>query len=426
VETELFNKLFHLLQGLRQTADGERLYAQIVNGNRERAAIQVSVNRAFFDFVNTALRQYAKKPESDAATQRQADYIQQFISTYLGAYRTALPAWRPLYLKKGSVRNSVLSAKAFEQHVASMLWAARDQDVPGEPEALMAPSERPALPAPAAPAEQRAEQDYAAVNTRADELRMLRETVVEKISSVIGHNQDFLAQLHFLQQFMEQEDDQDMDQLRELMAAGTDELLAGHRELDEKLNQARATLDAMHAREQQIQSEVNKLLQGGLTDPVTGLPNRSAFVGRLEVEIDRAGRHTSPLALAILEVNADDRMGEPGSATFDEVMHIYANKILSQFRAYDMVARYGDRQFALLLPSAGEQQLNSALRNARQRLALTSYQPQGRKATPPGFIAGVAWLLSGEPAESFLARADHALRNGDGHAPAWAESALGT
>ena len=431
VEAELFAKLFELIHELKQTPDGVQLYTRIAGGYHERSAIQGSVNRAFFEYTITLLKQYTKKSKIDPATRVRADQILRFVITYLEAYHAELPAWRPVH---GAARgidhtphNLLRTRKSFEQQVASMLWATRNE-LPKHASSYPPPTPKkpvvsPVMAPPAPVSSVGPSVSSLVLHSAYSDLKKQRDGLAARISSAIGQNLDFVAQLKFLQQVLQQKDVPDSGQLHELMSDGTDELIISYRELGDNLHQAKDTLDAIQAHELQIQSEVNKILLTTLTDESSIIPNRAAFMHRLEGEIDRAKRHGNPLALAIIEPDIiHGATAGPGAS--DAIVRIYASSVLSRFRAYDVVARYSDREFAILLPNAGEEQTLSALRNAQHHAATTFYQHNGKRLTPPTFSSGVAWYLPDEPADRFLARADNALQNARKSGPSWIETAL--
>ncbi len=420
VEAELFTKLFELIQELKLTPDGAHLYAQIANGYHERAAIQGSVNRAFFEYAVTVLKQSAKQSKVDPATRTRADYILRFIITYLEAYNVELPTWRPVQPAGSKSTSLFLSGKTFVQHIASMLWTARN-----EFRRYPATTPVPTIKTPAPPAQPDTQTDtpVPAAAPNDDELRQQREALAVKISGAIDQNLDFVAQLRFLHQVLRQDEQEDIDQLRELMAEGTDELIASYLELGENLYQAKTELDAIHASEPPPQTGGGNILQVTSLDEFTGLPNRATFLRHLEAEIDRAKRHGSPLALAIIK---PDKTGGHATATpaDGEVLRTYAQSVLSRFRAYDLVARYSEEEFALLLPNIGEDQALSVLRNTQQRVTAASSHINDPQQKLPGFSSGLACYLSGESAEQFQARAASALKQVRKSSPNWIEAAL--
>ncbi len=86
-------------------------------------------------------------------------------------------------------------------------------------------------------------------------------------------------------------------------------------------------------------------------DPLTGLPDREAFIEKLELEVERFRRYNRTFGLAILAI---DRLGEITSSgdsnARDAIIKGVADVIKSNVRFNDIVGRYDDDQFALILP----------------------------------------------------------------------------
>jgi len=86
-------------------------------------------------------------------------------------------------------------------------------------------------------------------------------------------------------------------------------------------------------------------------DPLTGLPDRKGFIEKLELEVQRFRRYNRTFGLAILAV---DRLGEIKSSgdsnARDAIIKGVADAIKSNVRRNDVVGRYDDDQFALILP----------------------------------------------------------------------------
>ncbi len=105
------------------------------------------------------------------------------------------------------------------------------------------------------------------------------------------------------------------------------------------------------------------------TDGLTGLPNRRAFVEKLDEMLHRASRFGTPVSLLILDVdkfkNVNDTYGHPVG---DQVLRRLAGLLHESVReAVDMAARYGGEEFALLLentPHDGALNLAERLRAA--------------------------------------------------------------
>ncbi len=90
-------------------------------------------------------------------------------------------------------------------------------------------------------------------------------------------------------------------------------------------------------------------------DPLTGLPNRLAFIERVQARLQRArmrARKAAPEALALLFIDLDHfkRVNDSlGHSVGDVLLQTVAERITGALRAGDLVARFGGDEFVLLL-----------------------------------------------------------------------------
>jgi diguanylate cyclase (GGDEF)-like protein len=87
------------------------------------------------------------------------------------------------------------------------------------------------------------------------------------------------------------------------------------------------------------------------TDRLTGLANRVTFERMLELEIARATRQGSPLAVVLLDIDGLTGITEQqGGRVADEVLRHVAAAIADRVRLLDTVARFGDDEFVVIAP----------------------------------------------------------------------------
>jgi len=151
----------------------------------------------------------------------------------------------------------------------------------------------------------------------------------------------------------------------------------------------------------------NKLLEvQTVTDPLTGLFNRRAFLAKLEEESERARRHGLPLSLALLDVDAfksyNDTYGHPAG---DEVLKRVAQVLQGHKRRTDFVARHGGEEFAVILVNTDE--AGGRILAERFRQAIEKANWRDRPVTASfGLAAAVG---SEQPTSSLINDADRAL-----------------
>jgi diguanylate cyclase (GGDEF)-like protein len=86
-------------------------------------------------------------------------------------------------------------------------------------------------------------------------------------------------------------------------------------------------------------------------DPMTGLYNRSYFIGRLEEEFSRSRRYRSPLSCVLLDIDHLRRITDTlGQMTGDDVIRRVTELLQHQVRREDVLARTSADGFGTILP----------------------------------------------------------------------------
>lgn len=152
---------------------------------------------------------------------------------------------------------------------------------------------------------------------------------------------------------------------------------------------------------------------GGPPDTAAASPGpRQAFDERLQAEWLRAGRAQLPLSLLLIEVDHFPtylaHLGAPGAdACLNQIAAQLAHAV---FRPTDLVARYGESQFAIVLPTheAGARVVAARVRHAVNGLALPHRGGEGDIVT---VSIGVAALTPApeQPAAGLVTLAEDAL-----------------
>jgi diguanylate cyclase (GGDEF)-like protein len=139
-------------------------------------------------------------------------------------------------------------------------------------------------------------------------------------------------------------------------------------------------------------------------DPLTGLANRRTFDRVLELEIARAARQQSEVAVAVFDVDAFRATNDAvGHAAGDDILRAVAAVLAEQVRLVDTVARIGGDEFVVIAPGSGGLAVADRVIRAIQALPAIG----GR---PISVSAGVArFPLDGASADELVAGALDAL-----------------
>ena len=120
-----------------------------------------------------------------------------------------------------------------------------------------------------------------------------------------------------------------------------------------------------------------------ITDELTGVHNHGYFRKRVEEEIKRADRYNRPLSLVMIDVDQFKEYNDiQGHQMGDEVLKGIANTLKRWTRLIDVVSRYGEDEFAVILPETDEEGSMTVARRLKRRIEDTyfpfeSSQPSG-------------------------------------------------
>ncbi len=135
------------------------------------------------------------------------------------------------------------------------------------------------------------------------------------------------------------------------------------------------------------------------SDALTGLPNRRALDDQLPREMSRALRMSTPLCLAIIDIDHFKAYNDThGHLAGDAVLRDCAAAWDTELRGEDTIVRFGGEEFLVIVPGCEPSDASAIV----ERL---------RAATPDGQTcsAGLARWVAGESVDDLVARADAAL-----------------
>lgn len=153
------------------------------------------------------------------------------------------------------------------------------------------------------------------------------------------------------------------------------------------------------------------------TDDLTGLHNRKFLLERLESEMSRAKRYKTPVSCILFDLDffkvVNDMYGyEWGDVLLKKIAEMLSNLA----RKEDVVTRYGDEEFMVILPETSEENAFIFAERFRRDVEKMSFIPAGEDERHPvkisGGIATYPHLEEvDENANSLIRYAEHALYN---------------
>jgi diguanylate cyclase (GGDEF)-like protein len=147
-------------------------------------------------------------------------------------------------------------------------------------------------------------------------------------------------------------------------------------------------------------------VRAALTDDLTGLPNRRAFLRRLTVAVRQARAGGAPLTLALLDVTGHEPAGPDAGCRHvdDDLLGEVAQVLADGGRVGTEAFRLGSSSFALLLADTDADQAYAVTRELRDRIEAA--------AGPLSGVAGLCVLGPDSPdADALLAGAEAALQD---------------
>jgi diguanylate cyclase (GGDEF)-like protein/putative nucleotidyltransferase with HDIG domain len=110
-------------------------------------------------------------------------------------------------------------------------------------------------------------------------------------------------------------------------------------------------------------------------EPKTGLYNARFFADTLSTELERADKFNRPLTVVMADVDLLRNINNNyGHLAGDTVLIGIANTLREFVRDYDIVARFGGEEYAILMPETTLQQALPLIEQLRHKVATTAYE----------------------------------------------------
>lgn len=153
------------------------------------------------------------------------------------------------------------------------------------------------------------------------------------------------------------------------------------------------------------------------TDELTGLFNRKYLHQRLEAELSRSKRYNISISCLLLDIDNFKVINDMyGYDTGDILLKKLAEIMTNHVRKEDVLTRYGDEEFIILLPNTDEEHAFLFAERLRRDISKMEFIPEGEEEPHPisvsGGVSSYPFLANvDEDANTLIRYAEHALYN---------------
>jgi len=213
----------------------------------------------------------------------------------------------------------------------------------------------------------------------------------------------------------------DLQQLKEALSSRLDQFatqMEAFRDAEEnRYRESQRQLREMGQRVRNLEQEADDLRSKlefahdhAFTDPLTGLPNATAYAERAVLEEKRWQRFRQAVSLAVWDIDDFRAITERFGRTAGEKLLGFVGRILvGAVRGSDFVGRYGGEKFVMLLVGTDETSALEVAQEVRRRIESCEFTTSG-KPVPVTISCGISEFKGRDGAGDVFERADLALQ----------------
>ncbi|MBD3295897.1 MAG: diguanylate cyclase [Candidatus Omnitrophica bacterium] len=164
---------------------------------------------------------------------------------------------------------------------------------------------------------------------------------------------------------------------------------------------------ALEIRKVELYEQVQEL---SIVDGLTEVFLRRYLMGRLEEEVDRAGRLGLTFSLGMVDVDHFKRCNDQyGHLVGDTVLKKIAERLKSSVREVDMIARYGGEEFCIVLPETPKDQATTVAERLRKSVCLENIKAFDEDLRMTVSVGIATYPEDARNVEDLIEKADTAL-----------------
>ncbi|MGQ9860524.1 MAG: diguanylate cyclase domain-containing protein [Thiobacillaceae bacterium] len=241
-------------------------------------------------------------------------------------------------------------------------------------------------------------------------LKLLISTFIDRVgdlSSSTGAYHDRLQD--YSERIARAEDINELGAVIDSLNADMGSMREAMRRSHVELVQARSQVEEADRRIQSLERELAEASAMIREDQLTGALNRRGMEEAFARELARAARLSSPLAVALLDIDHFKRLNDSlGHQAGDRALVHLAQVVRQLLRPTDSLARYGGEEFLILLPNTGLDEAEKVMQRVQRELTRQFFMHENQRVLIT-FSAGVVQLAPGEDRDAVIARADAAM-----------------
>jgi diguanylate cyclase (GGDEF)-like protein len=153
----------------------------------------------------------------------------------------------------------------------------------------------------------------------------------------------------------------------------------------------------------------SQLLKHAYVDELTDIANRRAFIERTGEEINKAQRNETRINLFIFDVDYfKDINDNYGHQAGDTILQSLCQLVSSQLRDYDIIARIGGEEFAIVFTDGDQRHNLTTIERIRKLIECSQFQYESIQLNCTVSFGGTA-LRPNDRLENLISRADKNL-----------------
>ena len=422
--TRTFARILSLLDNLKSTAAGSTLYKHIEQSFFELENSQLNSEKLYLNLLDNLLNNLAAHFPAGAEQWMQIQIIQKSLqgsmteSELHGIQKQVQP------LLEQVQKNSTLGQKSMQETINSLLGdeygvgqlstptanlnsyqTATQEHTPAESiEAFVNIDKSETTVNPDAP--------FCNIDQTRDSINTIQSSLADQIDNAKQFNSALSKLLHNSFAVIRNLDESDdISQVKNTFLRRYAKLIKMQQDLASNFQSLDDGLSDIVSNSHNLNEELSRVHKLSLTDELTQLPNRRAFLMRLDDEISRALRFDYPMAMDLIDIDNFKPINDTyGHAAGDVILQHFAQNMNVVFRYHDMATRYGGEEFAVLFPNTDINGALSALNKLQYKLKVDpNILVKDVEIPVPTFSAGIALYHQGEDADELIRRADVAM-----------------